>query len=963
MFVSLGDVSLHWSQQTHNVFVRVQEARVTNATGAPIAVFNDSAISPSWLHLLLGQFKPRVILLYSPVLSARRGVDGRFDFGVDMPEMNASEPKLKVTQDHQVTALEQMLTALGQVGEGEASVGTLSALRQIEIRGARLNVSDDVLGSEWVVPLVDMLFTSTPRHGIRADLDVFFDIGSRDKNSVAMRILMPPHSSDIKAAIRLRNFSSDILTSRITALSQFDNQAIELDGDVQAMFSSDLHLRKANVDLNSKGGVLSLAVYEDNPLAYQDVHIKATYDEDSDILLNVDDVSMNVAGVPVRAQVKVKADSDNRQRYDIGVKAFVDRLVQQNFKTLWPVSLHYVGAYEWLSDKISNGTFSDGVLTADLGLDLTQPAADQVSVDDLSVTFDFDDMQIDYRHPMPPVTQAKGHGRFDYVTETVRVQVDSAKLGGLTLSQGDVSLAHIIESGHGDADIYIGVSGQLADVFSVLESKPIAFDHGYDLQRMAGSADLKVNVQLPTHGHVGTDDVVLDVRGKVSDARVPHILRDVDLSAANARVIVHDEDLNVVGDGDFMGQRVHFDYQRFLESADKPYREKARVQGMVDAPIREKFGVDVSSFLSGMLNTDLTYTGYAGNKQDVRVEAGLENARVFVDALGYEKPLGDSGQASLSVKMHDGVPQDVYRINVSATDLDIRGADLDFDPKTGALSGGRADNIVIGKTAGDVSFSVDAKDQYRLEADLKRLDMRSLVGADKVKDDQDASDFDLIASVRAAEALTHEGHTISGVQIYMNRDNTGRFQQLELDASVGAGSIYLRYKPDTEGVRKFRFEADDAGATLAAFGLYPNIRGGKILVHAEPTPENVASGNLLGVAEISDFKVVKAPTLAKLLSLASIDGFAQGISERGINFARLETQFDWQYRPEGSLLVLEKGGSSGSAVGITFDGLVDQAAGTMDVSGTLVPMSQVNNAIRAIPLIGEVLLVGRAFLP
>ena len=169
--------------------------------------------------------------------------------------------------------------------------------------------------------------------------------------------------------------------------------------------------------------------------------------------------------------------------------------------------------------------------------------------------------------------------------------------------------------------------------------------------------------------------------------------------------------------------------------------------------------------------------------------------------------------------------------------------------------------------------------------------------------------------------------------------------------------IYLRYKMDEQGMRTFRLEADDAGAALKAFQVYDNIKGGRLVVYAEPI-RGVYDRNLVGTAEITDFRVVKAPGLARLLGALSLPGMIELLGNEGVAFSKLESQFDWLYRPQGGLLVLKEGRTSGNSLGLTFDGVVDNPAGTIDVTGTLVPISGVNNILGSIPLIGDILTGG-----
>jgi len=191
-------------------------------------------------------------------------------------------------------------------------------------------------------------------------------------------------------------------------------------------------------------------------------------------------------------------------------------------------------------------------------------------------------------------------------------------------------------------------------------------------------------------------------------------------------------------------------------------------------------------------------------------------------------------------------------------------------------------------------------------------------------------------------------------KIFADLNGEGQFNQVEFDAVAGKGALYVRFKPDVNGKRVFRLEADDAGAVLSAFGLYPNVRGGKLIIHGEPV-KGFADRNLIGKARMSDFRVVKAPGLAQIISALSLPGAADMLAGEGLAFSKLEADFDWLFRPEGSVLVVKDGRTSGNALGLTFEGTFNNAKNYIDIDGTIIPLSGINNILQDIPLVGNIL--------
>jgi hypothetical protein len=100
-----------------------------------------------------------------------------------------------------------------------------------------------------------------------------------------------------------------------------------------------------------------------------------------------------------------------------------------------------------------------------------------------------------------------------------------------------------------------------------------------------------------------------------------------------------------------------------------------------------------------------------------------------------------------------------------------------------------------------------------------------------------------------------------------------------------------------------------------------------------------------------EFDVLNAPILARLLTVASLEGIGNLLGGEGIAFEQLEAPFALR----NQLLQLGRGRLYGSQLGLTFEGWVNLADDTLDVEGTIVPLYGVNWTIGQIPIIGRLL--------
>ena len=102
---------------------------------------------------------------------------------------------------------------------------------------------------------------------------------------------------------------------------------------------------------------------------------------------------------------------------------------------------------------------------------------------------------------------------------------------------------------------------------------------------------------------------------------------------------------------------------------------------------------------------------------------------------------------------------------------------------------------------------------------------------------------------------------------------------------------------------------------------------------------------------IDNFKVKKVPVLAKLLSLASLQGIADLLTGEGVRF----TNFEMNFSNQKDLTTIKEMYAIGPAVSILMDGYI-QTDKLISLRGTLVPATTINKSIASIPLLGKILI-------
>ena len=106
--------------------------------------------------------------------------------------------------------------------------------------------------------------------------------------------------------------------------------------------------------------------------------------------------------------------------------------------------------------------------------------------------------------------------------------------------------------------------------------------------------------------------------------------------------------------------------------------------------------------------------------------------------------------------------------------------------------------------------------------------------------------------------------------------------------------------------------------------------------------DNKSRSNL----KITNFKVKEVPALAKILTLASLQGIADLLTGDGIRFDDLK----WILKQKIILLEIDEIYAIGPAISIMMEGYIEKNRLT-SLRGTLVPATTINKTIAKIPFL------------
>ena len=158
----------------------------------------------------------------------------------------------------------------------------------------------------------------------------------------------------------------------------------------------------------------------------------------------------------------------------------------------------------------------------------------------------------------------------------------------------------------------------------------------------------------------------------------------------------------------------------------------------------------------------------------------------------------------------------------------------------------------------------------------------------------------------------------------------------------------LNIKTNTKKEKITNLFIENPSPFIQNFNFIKGFDNGK-LSFSSIEKNNLTNSNL----KIYDFKIKEVPVLAKILTLASLQGIADLLTGEGIRF----DDFEMDYSSEEQLTKINEIYAIGPAISILMSGYIEKNKIT-SLRGTLVPATTINKTIAKLPLVGE-LLVGK----
>ena len=338
------------------------------------------------------------------------------------------------------------------------------------------------------------------------------------------------------------------------------------------------------------------------------------------------------------------------------------------------------------------------------------------------------------------------------------------------------------------------------------------------------------------------------------------------------------------------------------------------------------------------------------NKIDFKTLLNLDKIKFSIEDIGYKKLRNQN--AILQVKGFKNNKKLLFE-------------SIDYKEKNNSIV---INNLEINNNkisnVGKIKFDFLSKNNFKNQINLiKKDDNYELVGKsfdsiqliENISDSEsDKNFFEIFENLNSNikilvdEVKLDEKSTVNNLRAYLDVRNSKIFA-LDLNSNFNENEkLFVSIKTQKDNSILTTFHSDRAKPFVKKYKFIKGFEDGN-LDFSSTKINNVSRSKLV----IDNFKVKEIPVLAKILTLASLQGIADLLTGEGVRF----TDFEMIYSNKGSLMTIDEIYAIGPAISIMMEGYVEGKK-LVSLRGTLVPATTINRTISSIPLLGD-LLVGK----
>ena len=956
--LDVGETEVTWSEGGRTLDFRALEIEVRDGDGASLAVLPQVDLQLSLRALVQGRLAPTRIRVAGARVVLVRDADGRFELAglADLPAPQAGQAPREADFTHLIPSILRRLLSEPDLSH------PLTFLQTARIVDGRLTVIDRRLGTVWQAPSANI---EVRREAAGLSGDVRLGVKLREQRAkLDLAFLYDKSTTVIDLAAKVSGLRPDALAEVASGLDVLSAVSVPLSGKVAASLKVDGTIHAVSFDLSGGPGAITLSGLFESAHPLRSIDLRGSFASASDRLtIEAADLQLGSAERP-GPTLSITGTLDGLHGdMAIEAEARVDRMSADELGHYWPEGLAK-GGRRWMLKNVRGGAASAAVLR--FAAVLPDGERDKMQVTRLDGGFEYQDIDVHFLRPMPPVTGVSGTATFD--GGSLRLEVAGGALGELRASASKVVISNLDKHMKEKIDIDLAIGGPLRRGLELLDHDRLKLIRRLNLDpaAAAGQASARIGFRFPLLRDLTFDHIAVSATADLQDVVVEDIALGATATQGRLALELNNDAMRLRGPMALGGVPMDLDWREdFTDGAEPRSLIEATVPRIDDAG-RRSLGLDVVPGLTGPISAVVVARLNKGRRGQVEGELDLGPADLDLPFLYWRKPAGVEGRGSFVLSMLGGRVTALDSLSVETDDLRLQGG-LRFDQAGREFTSVRLDELLFNDSA-LTNVSVEREgDVLVIALGGGTLDAGPFIKADGAVPEDGAPATPIRLSAPKLQTIHFaEGRFLEDSRLELRRGPrglekllvSGRVPRALWSAAGDSGaeepkSMTLDYHPVAQGDYRLSITANDLGSVLRTFNVMDAVRGGDLEITG--TSDGPALTRPLALRiEATDYTLVNAPIMTRLLTVASFTGLLDLLTGEGVQFDRLEGD-----------VVLEKGIATtellrayGSALGLTAKGWIDFNQSKLQVKGTIVPAYTVNRILGAIPLLNRILVGG-----
>lgn len=607
----------------------------------------------------------------------------------------------------------------------------------------------------------------------------------------------------------------------------------------------------------------------------------------------------------------------------------------------WPKSV-IPRTKEWIFAHIKGGKLKSAKGT--LHLDFDELVKKRLNHSKIAVNLDLQGTSIKYLPHVDTITNVDGNVNINL--DDINFTINKATISNVLIESAKGNV-HNLGSSKSAVTIDTKVSGDVQDLID------ISFQHAQvanpDLKNINGKAkaDLKVSIPIKEED-LELKDLGITGRAKVTNASMKKANKGLTFDKGDFDISVNNFVVDLKGKA-FVNNRFNTDISgeyKLLQNV-----KSIRIKSTLSWDGVAEFGVSKPAFLNNHFDLILDRTESKGEVRTF-LTADLRDSTVNYGLLGIKKKIGDPG--FLRIMLEDNPASTGSSHHITDYYLSLPGLE---SKGSGILSAAfdvekiHSSHTKFGK--GDFKFDMSKKDNaYNLIISGNSLDISEVnflnisesgeKSSVTIKGKKSAPSYKIEAKI--ARIYLKDDQILSSPVLKAHIDGEV-IKELKLSGDLGGDAIMnLNIKYPI-----ISLISSDAGKFSRAFGVSSKIEGGDLNLYGKMDGKNF-EGNL----EMNDYRMKKAPVMAKIFSVVSItttslEGLSNIFTNKGIKFDKLRCPLTLN----SGVVTLKGCYAKGPSLTFTADGTINFNTDTVKIKGNVTPENIINTAVTSIPILGS----------